>query len=72
METKDKIRLEIGKRFTRDLLSSPLGRAYVLTQAAVAEVPTKVRCLTGYCRSSMTRNCKKPSLPIKPMKSATR
>ena len=37
METKDKIRLEIGKRFTRDLLSSPLGRAYVLTQAAVAE-----------------------------------
>lgn len=37
METKDKIRLEIGKRFTRDLLASALGRAYVLTQAAVSE-----------------------------------
>ncbi len=37
MEIKDIIQLEIGKRFTRDLLSTALGRAYVLTQAAVAE-----------------------------------
>jgi rubrerythrin len=37
METKDKIRLGIGKLFTRDLLASALGRAYVLTQAALAE-----------------------------------
>ncbi|HPH67205.1 MAG TPA: ferritin-like domain-containing protein [Kofleriaceae bacterium] len=37
METKEKIKSEISKRFTRDLLASALGRAYVLTQAAVAE-----------------------------------